>query len=207
MILSILPRPFYLRPTLEVARRLLGKILVHDSPQGRTSGRIVEAEAYLKDDPACHAVSLRKTGQGSRWATRQTRRNATMFGPPGHAYVYFSYGNHCCLNVVTQPEGVPEAVLIRAVDPLDGIPLMKKRRSVEKITLLASGPGRLTRAMGITLEHDGADLTRPPLWIAAAPEAADSGVKATPRIGIRVATGKPWRFVLASSPFLSRRAS
>jgi len=138
--------------------------------------------------------------------TRKTKRNATMFGPPGHAYVYFSYGNHCCLNVVTQPEGVPEAVLIRAIEPLEGISLMKRRRRLDDLTLLASGPGRLTQAMGITLALDEADMTKPQLWIADAPEIPDFEVATTGRIGIRVAAGKPWRFVVTSSPFLSRRA-
>lgn len=195
-----LPRSFYLSPTIEVARRLLGKVLIHDTPEGRTSGRIVETEAYLADDPACHAVFR----QGSRWVTRQTKRNKTMFGPPGRAYVYFSYGNHCCLNIVTQPEGIPEAVLIRGIEPLEGVSLMKSRRGLDGIHLLAAGPGRLTQAMGITLAQDGMDMTEPPLWIAQAPDVPDSEVAATPRIGIRVATDKPWRFIIASSPFLSR---
>lgn len=195
-----LRRSFYLQRTLTVARTLLGNILVHDSPEGRTSGRIVETEAYLRDDPACHAVAMVR-GQP---AARMTERSKTMFGAPGRAYVYFSYGNHCCLNAVTQPEGVAEAVLIRAVEPFDGIPLMMQRRGTDNLRLLASGPGRLTQAMGITLALDGADLTRGPLFIADAPAIADRDVATTARIGIRRARDKPWRFIIASSPFLSR---
>lgn len=199
-----LPRSFYLLPTLEVARRLLGKILIHVSPQGRTSGRIVETEAYLQDDPACHAVFKQGCAGQDQWVIRKTKRNKTMFGPPGHAYVYFSYGNHCCLNVVTQPEHIPEAVLIRAVEPLEGISLMQRRRRTGDLTLLAAGPGRLTEAMGITLALDGSDMTRPPLWIADAPDVPNHQIEATPRIGIRHAADRPWRFIIASSQFLSR---
>lgn len=194
-------RSFYLQPTRTVARRLLGKILVHDSAQGRTAGRIVETEAYLRDDPACHAVSLR----GGRPVARMTERNKTMFGPPGYAYVYFTYGNHYCLNAVTQPEGVAEAVLIRALEPLEGIALMRQRRCTDDLRMLARGPGRLCQAMGITLSFDGADLTCGSLFIADAPSIPEREVLPTGRIGIRRARDKPWRFIIASSPFLSRR--
>src|SRR5437867_11842900 len=142
----ILPRSFYARHTVEVARGLLGKILVH----GRTAGMIVETEAYLGgDDLAAHSA---------RGVTDRTR---VIFGPPGHAYVYFVYGMYECLNLVAEPEGKPGCVLIRAAEPLTGIDLMKKRRpKAHSMAKLASGPGRLTLAFGITRAQNGADVTR-----------------------------------------------
>src|SRR6266581_4888992 len=145
----ILPRGFYARPTVEVARGLLGKILVH----GETEGRIVETEAYLGgDDLAAHSA---------RGITNRTR---VIFGPPGHAYVYFIYGMYECLNLVAEPEGTPGCVLIRAIEPVAGIDAMRRRRPAARgIEDLANGPGKLTLAMGITRRHDGADVTRGPL--------------------------------------------
>ncbi|MDH7600617.1 MAG: DNA-3-methyladenine glycosylase [Armatimonadota bacterium] len=176
-----LSRDFYLADTIEVAVKLLGKILVHRIDQCEISGRIVETEAYLRDDPACHA------------SRGMTARNAAMFGEPGHAYVYATYGNHYCLNVVTQPVGVPEAVLIRAVIPLSGVEIMQAKRNRTRLQDLCSGPAKLTQAMGITLELNGIDLLGDRLFIA--DDGTDVGpVVSRPRIGIRVATEKLWRF-------------
>ena len=153
----ILARSFYGRPTVEVARDLLGKILVH----GETSGRIVETEAYLGgDDLAAHS------------AHGLTARTRVIFGPPGHAYVYFIYGMYECLNLVAEPAGQPGCVLIRAVEPLSGIEIMQRRRpAAHKLRELASGPGRLTLALGITRAQNGADVTRGSLTVRSASEA------------------------------------
>jgi DNA-3-methyladenine glycosylase len=186
-----LPRRFFARHSVIVARALVGHLLVHHTRAGVLVGRIVEAEAYRGPrDPASHAY-------------RRTARSEIMFGNPGHAYVYVSYGMHRCLNVVTEADGAAGAVLIRALEPVEGEAFMQRNASGAGPARLASGPGRLTRAMGVTLRHNGTDLTRPPLLI------ADGGrrrapVLVGPRIGISRATGRPWRFGLAGSPALSR---
>src|SRR5687767_7250674 len=152
-----LPREFYDRPTLTVAKELLGKVLVHRTPAGTAAGMIVEAEAYIgEDDPACHA------------APGPTRRNAPLYGPAGLAYVYLNYGIHYLVNAVTEAEGHPAAVLIRALAPVEGVSLMKRRRGVNgeaPEAQLCRGPGNLTRAMGITLMHNLRDLVSSPLVI------------------------------------------
>ena len=177
-----LPRGFYDRDTRVVARALLGCVLAHD----HTAGRIIETEAYLADDPASHSHN------------GKTARNSSMFGPPGHAYVYFTYGMHHCVNVVTRREGTGEAVLIRALEPLDGIELMKRRR--KGADHLCSGPAKLTQALAITRAHDGADLTRGALRILP-PESypgwsGKEKILTTPRIGITKAIEKKWRCVV-----------
>lgn len=187
-----LPRSFYLQDTVAVARGLLGKVLVHHADDGVIAGRIVEAEAYLRDDPACHA------------SRGMTRRNAVMFGEPGRAYIYFTYGMYFCFNAVTAPEGTGEAVLVRAVEPLEGIELMMRNRGADKLTSLASGPGKLCRAFGLDRRHNGLDLTNGELVI------ADDGwrpgeIATASRVGIRLAADKPWRFYLAENPHVSRR--
>jgi DNA-3-methyladenine glycosylase len=202
----VLPRRFYRRPTLDVARDLLGLVLVHETAEGLASGVIVEVEAYIgEDDPACHA------------APGPTPRNAPMYGEPGHAYVYFNYGMHHLVNVVTEPRGVPAAVLVRALEPLDGVALMERRRGSARsgrapaVHDLCRGPGNLTRALGIGPSENRADLTTGPrasgeasrLWI------EDRGlpigrVAWSPRIGISVGRDRPWRCVIAGHPCLSR---
>ncbi|HYM71153.1 MAG TPA: DNA-3-methyladenine glycosylase [bacterium] len=185
-----LPRAFLARSTLAVARDLVGCYLVHESAEGRTAGRLVEVEAYLGPrDPASHAY-------------RRTSRSEVMWSRPGTAYVYFSYGNHACVNVVTEPAGRAGAVLLRALEPVAGLDLMRRRRRIRDARLLASGPGRLTQALGITLADNRSDLIAGPLYLARGPHPA--AVARTPRIGISVATDARWRFVERGSPFLSR---
>jgi len=189
---------FFATSTESLACRLLGTYLVHDSPQGVTIGRIVETEAYLsRNDPACHA------------ARGRTERNAPMFGPPGHGYVYLIYGMYFCFNVVSAREGVGEAVLIRALEPVEGIELMRERRRTKTLSALCAGPGRLTQAMGITLEHNNADLTGGALHIlprhALGRAVAKIEMVASQRIGISCAQDLLLRFCDAASPFLSRR--
>lgn len=189
-----LPRSFYDRDVVQVARDLLGKRLVREAEGARLVGRIVEVEAYLaRNDPANHAHR------------GQTRRNAAMFGPPGHAYVYAIHARFC-LNVVTEPVGVPSAVLIRAVQPLSGLELMQERRRTTEIQKLASGPARLCEALGIDRRLDGWDLTRGSvLWLAAAPpDEPPPQVGTTTRVGITAARELPLRFFVVDSPFVSR---
>lgn len=211
-----LPRQFYSRSTITVARALLGALLVHETAEGCVSGYIVETEAYLQGDPASHAV-LRA---GGRWVAKITERNRPMFGPPGHAYVYFIYGNHYCLNVVTREEGVAEAVLIRAAEPAEGLELMRRRRGrparaanelggesapARADRNLTNGPGKLAQAFAIDIRHNDTDLTAGLLRIEAARRVPASRILARPRIGIRVEPNRPWRFVVAGNPWLSRR--
>jgi len=186
----ILPRSFYARPTAEVARGLLGKVIVH----GPAAGIIVETEAYPGgDDLASHSA---------RGVTNRTR---VIFGPPGHAYVYFIYGMYECLNLVAEPAGTPGCVLIRALEPIAGIPLMRRRRPAAKgIEDLANGPGKLTLAMSINRSHYGADVTRGTLVVRepAVPQAIE--ILATPRIGITHCADRPLRFLIAGNRFVSR---
>lgn len=191
------PRRFYNRDTLTVAPELLGKLLVRGVSSELLVGRIVETEAYRGvDDPASHSYR------------GKTPRNAVMFGPPGIAYVYFTYGNHYCLNAVTEEEGTPAAVLIRAVEPLEGVDVMKRNRGVEKITEVGSGPGKLTRALQITREQNGCDLTDPSSELKICEPSEVIGVfetVRTTRIGIRLAQDKPWRFYVKGNPHVSRK--
>jgi len=189
-----------LQPTLRVARALLGKTLVHDPAEGRTAGRIVEVEAYRGPaDRAAHSSG-----------GRRTPRNEVMYGPAGHAYVYFIYGMYFCMNVVCQPAGVPEAVLLRALEPLEGIALMRQRRALPDGPewRLCRGPGALCRALGITRVENGVDLVHGPLRILDAPPVPAGRVVRTPRIGVGYAgahAALPWRFVLRGSPAVSGR--
>jgi DNA-3-methyladenine glycosylase len=201
-----LPRSFYDRPTLDVARDLIGKVLVHERRGLRTSGVIVEVEAYIgESDPACHA------------APGPTKRNAPLYGPPGYAYVYLNYGLHSLVNVVTEAAGSPAAVLVRALDPLEGIATMRRRRaramkgrrqrsaSAFEAYELCRGPGNLTVAMGITMGDNRADLCGGRVFI------EESGTRSRPaivwgtRVGISVGTERPWRAYLETSLAVSGR--
>lgn len=195
---SVLGRAFYGRPTLDVARELLGKVLVHATPDGTAGGLIVEAEAYIgEDDPACHA------------APGPTPRNAPLYGPPGFAYVYFNYGVHYLVNAVTEAEGRPAAVLIRALAPVEGLDLMRRRRRAGRAATaalkdhsLCRGPGNLTRALGIGAAQNRLDLCGSALVI------EDRGLEPGPvawssRIGIRVGTEQWWRVFVPGHPAVS----
>jgi DNA-3-methyladenine glycosylase len=189
-----LPRSFFARPAEVVAPELLGRVLVRICPDGtRLVARIVEVEAYAPDDPASHSFR------------GPTERNRTMFGPPGRLYVYFTYGMHHCMNVVTGPPGEGAAVLLRAAQPLEGLAWMAARRGVSEPRLLCSGPARLAQAFGVTREHDGADLVRgPELRLLEGEPVPPERVLVTTRIGINHGTERPWRFLVAGDPFVSR---
>jgi DNA-3-methyladenine glycosylase len=194
-----LTRDFYARDTAVVARELLGAFLVSSVAGARVQGRIVETEAYLgPHDPASHAAE--RIGR--------TRRNGSMFGPPGTAYVYRIYGVHWCLNAVTMPEGFPAAVLIRAIEPARGLPTMRRRRwqngAAGPDRLLASGPGKLAAAFAITGALDGHDLRRSPLSIVSGDFIPDEQVVIGPRIGISRASDWPLRFRVGDSPWVSK---
>ncbi len=197
-----LSRDFFNRDPVTVARELLGKLLIRRQGRALLAGRVVEDEAYLgQDDPAAHAYGGR------------TARNSVLFGPPGHAYVYFIYGNHYCLNVSCMPEGHGEGVLFRALEPVLGLPAMARSRGLDfsasprisELRLISSGPGRMSEALGITRARDnGKDLTstRADLWL------ADDGflperIVVTPRIGITKAAERPLRFAMAGNPYVS----
>jgi DNA-3-methyladenine glycosylase len=198
---GVLPREFYARPTLDVARDLIGKVLVHESPAGTSSGVIVETEAYIgESDPACHA------------APGPTKRNAPLYGPPGIAYVYLNYGIHYLVNAVTEPDGWPAAVLIRALEPLEGEALMRRRRARGtakraaqfETAALCRGPGNLTRALGISLHQNLRDLVSSALRIENVGLPARDIATST-RLGINVGADRPWRFFAAGSAAVSGR--
>jgi DNA-3-methyladenine glycosylase len=181
-----LPADLFARSVHEVAPELIGATLLVDG----VGGRIVEVEAYDHEDPASHGYRGR------------TARNASMFGPPGHAYVYRSYGIHWCLNLVCEDVGVANAILVRALEPTHGVEAMRERRALEDPRLLCSGPGRLCQALGITRAHDGLALDRPPFELFERDRSVE--VAAGPRIGITRAAELPWRYVEAGSRFVSR---
>jgi DNA-3-methyladenine glycosylase len=190
-----LPRSFYEQSTIDVAKQLLGKYLVHKHPEGNTIGRIVETEAYVgPQDLACHASKGR------------TARTEVMFGPAGRAYVYFIYGFYNMLNLVTEAKDYPAAVLIRAVEPVDGIELMRERRKSNVLRDLASGPGKLCEAFAVDRALNGANLSRKVLYVEDRYEPAPK-FRATPRIGDDYAgkrKDKPYRFLVRGSEFVSK---
>jgi DNA-3-methyladenine glycosylase len=180
-----------------VARDLLGRVLVRTLPDGtRLSGRLVEAEAYRQDDPASHSYRGR------------TDRTDVMFGPPGHLYVYFTYGMHFCMNAVTGADGEGSAVLLRAAEPLEGLEEMAARRRTNDPRILLAGPARLCEAFGVGREHNGVDLVAGDvLHTEAGTPVPDHLVAVGPRIGVTVAVDNPWRFTVRESRFLSRRSA
>lgn len=201
---------FFHQSTLEMARNLLGTELVHESREGKASGRIVEVEAYRgPSDKAAHSYSNRKT-----------KRTRVMFGPPGHAYLFRIYGMHICFNIVTAPADHPEAILVRALEPVEGLSLMAKRRNIHletkadgtlkttRLKSLTNGPGKLCQALGLSMNHYGADLTRPPLYLRPGSHSVSQEDLCTgPRINIDYAEEArffPWRFWLCSHPFVSK---
>jgi DNA-3-methyladenine glycosylase len=186
------PQSFFARSALEVARDLIGGTFLF----GSAGGRIVETEAYRQDDPCCH---------GHRG---KTDRNAVLFGPPGHLYVYFTYGMHFCANIASEDEGVAAGVLLRALEPDYGVEDMVARRGMLEPRLLASGPARLAQALGIGRAQNGLPVWQPPLAVLPRPAGApDPEVVTTARIGVRDGDQKPWRFVDAGSHHLSRPLS
>ncbi|MCD6368742.1 MAG: DNA-3-methyladenine glycosylase [Thermoproteales archaeon] len=189
-----LPRSFYEDHAVSVAKKLLGKILVRVCEKGIMAGKIVEVEAYRgSDDPASHAYR------------GMSKRNKIMWGSPGVAYIYMIYGIHYCLNVVVEPKGVPAAVLIRALEPIKGVEIMKQNRRVNNIVDLTNGPAKLTQALQINLDFYGWDLTRGSiLFIAHGEEIPESRISSSSRIGIKEGKDKPWRFFIKGNPFVSK---
>jgi DNA-3-methyladenine glycosylase len=189
-----LPRSFFARPSPEVAPDLLGRILVRRLGDGRLlSARIVETEAYQEDDPASHSYRGR------------TNRTEVMFGPAGHLYVYFTYGMHHCMNVVTGSDGEGSAVLLRAAEPLEGVQEMARRRGTDDPRALCSGPGRLCQALEIARQENGLDLMRGhELWLLEGTPVPPSGIDVGSRVGIRSGTDHPWRFSVHGDRFVSR---
>jgi len=185
----MLPASFFERSVHDVARDLIGCTVIH----GETAGVIVEAESYHADDEACHAFG------------GLTPRSSVLFGAPAHAYVYLSYGIHSLLNFVAEPEGDAAAVLIRALEPVTGMELMRERRGVEPVTELCSGPGKLTQALGIGLELNGVSLLDGPIRVSGRANGwSDPRIGTSERIGLTKSADLPWRFSAAGSPFVSR---
>lgn len=189
-----LPREFYARETEIVARDLLGCVLECHAPEGVAAGRIVETEAYLGEhDLACHAASGR------------TRRTEPLYGPAGTAYVYFIYGVHWCFNTVTREAGLPSAVLVRAIEPVEGLELMRARRRAARRDIdLTNGPGKLCAALGIDARHNALPLTRPPLVVREGRPVPRARIVVTPRIGITQSADWPLRWYIADNPYVSR---
>jgi DNA-3-methyladenine glycosylase len=192
-----LPRSFYQRPSTEVAPDLLGRLLVRELPEGgRLVARIVETEAYQEDDPASHSYRGR------------TSRTEVMFGRPGCLYVYFTYGMHFCMNVVTGRSGEGSAVLLRAAEPLEGLGEMAHRRGIGQPRLLCSGPARLAQAFGVARRENGLDLVRgSDMFFAPGDPVPRSRVARTSRVGVSLARERPWRFLVRGDAFVSRASS
>jgi DNA-3-methyladenine glycosylase len=193
---ATLPVAFFTRPTEVVARELLGMVVVSKAGGELTTARIVETEAYLgHDDPASHG-----------YLHRRNTRNEALFGPPGSWYVYLSYGMHWCANLVCQRAGLAAAVLLRALEPLEGLDVMRRRRGPVSDRELCSGPGKLCQALGITRDLDGQRMTRSEVLVHRRRSSEAEPIGVTPRIGITKAADWPLRFVMAGSPWLSRRS-
>ncbi len=192
-----LPRDFYRQPAVELAPALLGKLLVHETEQGLAAGMITETEAYAgPEDDAAHS-----------YGGRVTARTAVQYGPKGRAYVFGIYGMHCCFNVVCGPEGKPEVVLVRALEPVQGLELMRLRRKTDKTELLCAGPGRLCQALGITKAQYGLDLCAGPLLLRPYQEIPAGQVALSPRVNIDYAPlyrDRLWRFFIAGSRYVSK---
>ncbi len=187
-----LPRSFYARPTLEVARDLLGKEITFNTEGAKLSARIVETEAYIgRDDPACHA------------APGPTERNRVMFGKPGFSYVYFIYGMYHCFNVVSEREDFPAAVLVRAAEPLEGVDLMRTNSPKSETGSILSGPGKFCRSFGLTKDHSGVDLTGKTLYLRDA-DGPVGEIVVSSRVGIKKGRNLPYRFYLSGSKAVSR---
>lgn len=193
-IMKLLPRSFYARETLIVAKELLGKYLIRRTEDGDIVGKIVEVEGYRgSDDPASHAYK------------GLTKRNWPMFGKPGCAYVYFIYGNHHCLNATTERKGVPGAVLIRAIEIVGSLELARKNRKARSDVELSNGPGKLTKALDISKVYNGLDLTQPHVLSIHHPETVENFVTTTSRrIGVKLGAEKPWRFHIKNGKFVSK---
>ncbi len=188
-----LSRSFFARPSTEVAPDLLGAVLVRRLDGAILAARIVETEAYQEDDPASHSFRGR------------TPRTEVMFGPAGRLYVYFTYGMHFCMNVVTGADGEGSAVLLRAAEPLEGLDEMRRLRGVDDVRLLCSGPARLCQALAVDRAQNGEDLVRgDALWLTRAGTVPAGRIAVTPRVGIRNGVERPWRFMLSDNPFVSR---
>ena len=188
-----LPLAFYARPAAVVARALLGQRLISTVGGARCALRIVEVEAYIgPDDPACHAFDWHRSA-----------RNETLYGRPGLLYVYFTYGMHWCANVVAEREGFPAAVLLRAGEPLEGLDTMRRRRRRDRATDLASGPAKLAQALGLSRQHDGHLLARPPVWIAEGPPVSAHRRATAVRIGVRLGADRLLRYYERGNPHVS----
>ncbi len=186
-------RSFFKQETIKIAKALLGNYLVNKTKEGTTIGKIIETEAYLSNDLASHS------------SKGKTKRNEAMFGHPGKAYVYFTYGMYHCFNVVTAKEGIGEAVLIRALEPISGINLMKKRRKTNDLRELCSGPAKLAIAMGISKAHNKIDLIDGKLKLCKGETIKEKDIIKTSRIGISKGKSLPYRFYIKSNQFISRR--
>ena len=190
----VLPYSFYRQDTVSVAKGLLGKVMLFEGAGQPLTGRVVETEAYLGlEDPACHS------------ATGRSSRNSVMFGPSGHAYIYLIYGMHLCFNVTTGQGNSPEAVLLRAIEPLEGIEKMRENRGQDNIFNLCSGPGKLVQAMGIDKSLNGTSVVEGPVKFIEAPGGQPFAIVETTRIGISKAADWPLRFYISGSAFISRK--
>jgi DNA-3-methyladenine glycosylase len=189
-----LPQDFYDQPTLDIARSLLGKYLIRPYDQNLLVGKIVETEAYIgENDPACHA------------AVGRTSRNQVMYGPPGYAYIYFIYGMYYCLNVVTEKEGFPAAVLLRALEPVRGFEILKQNRKIKINYQLTNGPGKICQALKLNRDFNGENLSGDKIYIGIGKEIHNDNITRTARVGINKGIEHPWRFYIKDSLYVSKK--